>query len=109
MMEKLVCMYPVLSKLIALSDYTMQDVAATLGIHSSSLRRKMTGGQPCLRRSRCCLQMAPYFLNLPQFMFALSGNQVSAKAGRGFYTGLDLGIMKYHFEIAAGKENFEWV
>ena len=39
-------MYPVLSKLIALSDYTMQDVAAHLGVSSSSLRRKMTGGQP---------------------------------------------------------------
>ena len=25
------------------------------------------------------------------------------------YTQLDLGIAKYHFEIGAGKENFEWV
>ena len=35
------------------------------------------------------------------------------KAERGFsligYTKMDLGIAKYHFEIGAGKENFEWV
>jgi hypothetical protein len=24
------------------------------------------------------------------------------------YTQLDLGIAKYHFEVSAGKENFEW-
>ncbi len=24
------------------------------------------------------------------------------------YTQLDLGIAKYHFEVGAGKENFEW-
>ena len=24
------------------------------------------------------------------------------------YTKMDLGIAKYHFEIGAGKENFEW-
>lgn len=26
----------------------------------------------------------------------------------GFCTKIDLGIVKYHFEIGAGKENFEW-
>lgn len=34
------------------------------------------------------------------------------KANRGFsligYTKMDLGIAKYHFEVGAGKENFEW-
>ena len=25
------------------------------------------------------------------------------------YTQLDLGIAKYHFEIGAGKEHFDWV
>ena len=24
------------------------------------------------------------------------------------YTQIDLGIVKYHFEVGAGKENFEW-
>lgn len=27
---------------------------------------------------------------------------------KGFYTKLDLGIVKYHFEIGAGKEMFRW-
>jgi len=25
------------------------------------------------------------------------------------YTQMDLGIAKYHFEIGAGKDKFEWV
>jgi hypothetical protein len=25
------------------------------------------------------------------------------------YVHTDLGIVKYHFEVAAGKENFEWI
>ena len=27
----------------------------------------------------------------------------------GSYVHTDLGIVKYHFEVAAGKENFEWI
>ena len=34
--------------------------------------------------------------------------KVSAKAGKGFYTKLDLGIVKYHFEVGAGTDRFEW-
>ncbi len=29
-------------------------------------------------------------------------------AEKGFYTKLDLGIVKYHFEVGAGKDQFEW-
>ena len=29
-------------------------------------------------------------------------------SGNGTFT-TDLGIVKYHFEVAAGKENFEWI
>ncbi len=43
-----------------------------------------------------------------KFMFTLDGNKVTAKAGKGFYTKLDLGIVKYHFEIGAGKDVFQW-
>ena len=25
------------------------------------------------------------------------------------YSKMDLGIIKYHFELGAGKENFEWL
>lgn len=54
--------------------------------------------------------LAPTALNQQKFRFALhGGNQVSAKAGFGAFTKVDLGIAKYHFEIGAGKENFTWV
>ncbi len=53
--------------------------------------------------------LAPTALNQQKFKFSLDGNKVSVKAGLGFYTRIDLGIVKYHFEMAAGKENFTWV
>lgn len=52
--------------------------------------------------------LAPTALNQQKFTFSLSGNKVSARAGLGFYSKVDLGIVKLHFEIAAGLENFEW-
>lgn len=51
---------------------------------------------------------APTAMNQQKFKFILNGNTVQAKAGSGFYTKIDLGIAKYHFEVGAGKENFEW-
>lgn len=53
--------------------------------------------------------LAPTAMNQQKFVFTLQGDQVSAKAGMGFYTKLDLGIVKYHFEIGAGDHHFEWV
>lgn len=53
--------------------------------------------------------LAPTAMNQQKFLFTLKGNQVSAKAGIGFYTKVDLGIAKYHFEIGAGKDNFNWI
>ena len=52
--------------------------------------------------------LAPTAMNQQKFLFTLNGNKVSAKAGFGFYSKIDLGIVKYHFEIGAGKENFQW-
>ena len=52
--------------------------------------------------------LAPTAVNQQKFVFSLSGNEVSVRALRGFYTRIDLGIVKYHFEAAAGKENFIW-
>ena len=54
--------------------------------------------------------LAPTALNQQKFRFSLhEGNKVSAKAGIGFYSKVDLGIVKYHFEIGAGTENFKWI
>ncbi|MGN0467272.1 MAG: nitroreductase family protein [Acutalibacteraceae bacterium] len=52
--------------------------------------------------------LAPTAMNQQRFTLTQTGSKVSAKAKPGFYTKLDLGIVKYHFEIGAGKENFEW-
>lgn len=53
--------------------------------------------------------LAPTAMNQQKFLLTLKGNKVEAKAGFGFYTKIDLGIVKYHFETGAGKENFTWV
>lgn len=55
--------------------------------------------------------MAPTAVNQQKFKFVLrDGNRVEAKAKFSLigYAQLDLGIAKYHFEVGAGKENFEW-
>lgn len=50
--------------------------------------------------------LAPTAMNQQKFLFTLTGNSVTAKAGTGFYTKVDLGIAKYHFEIGAGRDIF---
>lgn len=52
--------------------------------------------------------LAPTAMNQQKYKFILNGNKVSVVCGNGFYTKIDLGIVKYHFEIGAGKENFTW-
>ena len=52
--------------------------------------------------------LAPTAMNQQKFVFTLANGRVQAQAGSGFYTKMDLGIAKYHFEIGAGKENFQW-
>ena len=49
--------------------------------------------------------LAPTAMNQQKFRFALlpDGN-VKATCGSGFYTKLDLGIVKYHFETVTGKK-----
>lgn len=52
--------------------------------------------------------LAPTALNQQKFRLELHENKVFAKAGIGLCTKIDLGIVKYNFEAAAGKENFRW-
>ena len=53
--------------------------------------------------------LAPTAMNQQKFKLTRVGDKVSAKvAGMGFYTKIDLGIVKYNFEVGAGKENFNW-
>lgn len=48
--------------------------------------------------------LAPTAMNQQKFKFLYDGGKVIAKAGVGFYTKVDLGIAKYHFELGAGKK-----
>jgi len=52
--------------------------------------------------------LAPTAMNQQKFVFKLADGRVSVQSGSGFYTKMDMGIAKYHFEIGAGKENFKW-
>ena len=52
--------------------------------------------------------LAPTAVNQQKFYFTLDGDKVKLKAGHGPCTKVDLGIVKYHFELGAGKENFLW-
>lgn len=54
------------------------------------------------------LLYAPTALNKQPYTVKGSGNKVFISAGSGHFSGIDLGIGKYHFEVGAGKENFEW-
>ena len=56
--------------------------------------------------------LAPTAVNQQKFKFILyEGNKVETKTffSPWGYTQIDLGIAKCHFEIGAGKENFEWL
>lgn len=56
-----------------------------------------------------CAMLAPTAVNQQRFLFTLTGSHtVKAEATGGFYSKVDLGIVKYHFEIGAGLENFNW-
>lgn len=55
------------------------------------------------------LLYAPTALNKQPYVVSGDGNKVSISAGSGHFSGIDLGIGKYHFEVGAGKENFEWI
>ena len=62
--------------------------------------------------------LAPTAVNQQKFHFEFVGfdgegkkPKVAAKKGTSLvgYTQMDLGIAKYHFEIGAGKDNFDWL
>ncbi len=53
--------------------------------------------------------LAPTAMNQQKFKFERTGETVKAKvAGLGFYTKIDLGIVKYHFELGSGKGKAVW-
>ena len=76
------------------------------GLHTPSWFRK--GVEAAL--------LAPTAVNQQKFSFEYVGmkngrHQVRAKKGFSLigYSQMDMGIAKYHFEVGAGKDNFDWV
>lgn len=53
--------------------------------------------------------LAPTAINQQKFLFTLQGEKVSAKAGLGPFSKVDLGIAKYHFELGSGKDSSVWL
>lgn len=54
------------------------------------------------------VMLAPTAMNQQKFRFTLNGDQVDAVATGGFYSKIDLGIVKYHFEAASGHKVNGW-
>ena len=50
------------------------------------------------------VMLAPTAMNQQKFMFKIDDEKVSASSTGGFYSKIDLGIVKYHFEIASGHK-----
>lgn len=47
--------------------------------------------------------LAPTAMNQQKFFIELCDNKVKITSGKGFYTKVDLGIVKYHFELGSEK------
>ncbi len=51
----------------------------------------------------CAALLAPTAMNQQKFLFTLENGKVTARAGVGHCSKIDLGIVKYHFEVGSGK------
>lgn len=63
------------------------------------------------RRGMEAVMLAPTAVNQQKFEFELIDDHTVAARARFTLIGygpMDLGIAKYHFEVGAGKENFNW-
>ena len=60
------------------------------------------------RRGVEAVLLAPTALNKQAFTIRGQGRKVSMTCDNGIFSGVDLGIGKYHFEAGAGKEHFDW-
>lgn len=81
---------------------------ATQGVSHTSKKIEdvlsLTGDKPSyLDLGLKAALLAPTAMNQQKFLFVISAGQTSLQVkGMGFYTKLDLGIVKYHFEAATG-------
>lgn len=96
--EKQIC-------LIALGYGKTQGIA-----HKSKSMEKVTEPDSFVpewfKKGMNAVLLAPTAINQQKFKFILAGDRVSAKSGKGLYTKIDLGIVKYHFETVTGRHVF---
>lgn len=64
---------------------------------------------PWFRKGIDAALLAPTALARQAFTINGSNNNISILCNSGIFTGVDTGLVKYHFELGAGKENFEWI
>lgn len=53
--------------------------------------------------------MAPTAMNQQKFFLSYTDGKVEAREKPAMYSKLDLGIVKYHFELGAGKDSSIWL
>ena len=53
--------------------------------------------------------LAPTALNKQVFSITGKDGKVKISCNNGIFTGADLGLVKYHFELGAGKNQFQWI
>ena len=51
---------------------------------------------------------APTAMNRQKFRITRSGSKVRVETADGHFPKQDRGLVMYHFEVCAGKDNFEW-
>ena len=95
--EKLVCVIAI-------------GIGATKGAkHSSKPVEKLCDVHPekmptWFKNGMVAALMAPTALNQQKFFVSLDGDEVTITAKRGPFTKVDLGIVKYHFEMGSGHK-----
>mgnify|MGYP002673250912 FL=1 len=98
--EKLVCV-------IALG-YGLWRGKPHVGRPATELSNLTAASPDWFRRGMEAVLLAPTARNQQRFFFQQSGDAVSVRSTGGSYSKIDLGIVKYHFELGAGAENFRW-
>lgn len=99
--EKLVCMLAI--------GYGENDGTAHKSRPADMLGRCEEDAPGWFAKGIEAVMLAPSAMNKQRFRFILqSYGRVRAETSKGAYSDVDLGIAKLHFELGAGKENFEW-
>lgn len=81
---------------------------------ADQVSRSLDAAPAWFRRGVDAALLAPTAMNQQSFELELAGTDsdgkplLSAVSKGGAYSNTDLGIAKLHFEIAAGRENFDW-